>query len=452
MARKANRGRGGGKKIPKVLMKETSVEIEDAEISMECDAEVSEMDEKIEVEISKIEEQGSTSLVDVLSGKGIAGVANNEVEGAVRENTQLEQKPLAQDWRNLFRTEKSLDALHYYAPAKENGKIVVKRPKEAIEEGISKWSPSLVGQFLDKHLPFFIVKRTVDSMWAQYGKMEVFLLENGLYLFRFADVKTRDDVMEAKLWHILNKPMILRKWTPGMQLLKISLSTVPIWIKIHNLPIEFWNSTCLSYVASGIGKPLCADSVTEEQLRIGFARVLVEVNVESEFPKEVEVIGVDGERVVVGIEYPWLPVKCKKCKKCKSFGHLDFVCPKVERQVWIPRNQKIMPKAVEPKTFPSIMAEKDEWNEVRSARRTPISKQIEHKSHGHWTNSFQLLARADGNIKSGRVRELDDASNSLQDVIEHALGEESEKLLLAKGKNKMGDDEEVLMRGFSPTV
>jgi hypothetical protein len=286
-------------------------------------------------------------------------------------------------------------------------------------------------------------------MWAQYGKVEVFLLENGLYLFRFVDVKTRDDVMEAKLWHILNKPMILRKWTSGMQLLKISLSTVPIWTKIHNLPIEFWNSTCLSYVASGIGKPLCADSVTEEQLRIGFARVLVEVNVESEFPKEVEVIGVDGERVVVGIEYPRLPVKCKKCK---SFRHLDFVCPKVERQVWIPRNQKIMPKAVEPKIFPSIMAEKDKWNEVRSARRTPISKQIEHKSHGHWTNSFQLLVRADGNIKSGRVRELDDASNSLQDVIEHALGEESEKLLLAKGKNKMGDDEEVLMRGFSPTV
>jgi hypothetical protein len=367
----------------------------------------------------------------------------------------LEQKPLAQDWRNLFRTEKSLDALHYYAPARENGKIVVKPPKEAIEEGVSKWSPSLVGQFLDKPLPFFIVKRTVDFMWAQYGKVEVFLLENGLYLFRFADVKTRDDVIEEKLWHILNKPMILRKWTPGMQLLKISLSTMPIWIKIHNLPIELWNSTCLSYVASGIGKPLCADSVIEEQLRIGFARVLVEVNVDSEFPKEVEVIGVDGERVVVGIEYPWVPVKSKKCK---SFGHLDFVCPKIERQVWIPRNQNVMPKnvpnkAIEPKTvFPSIMAEKDKWNEVRSTRRTPISKQIEHNSHGHWTNSFQLLARADGNVKSGRVRELDDASNSLQDVIEHALGEESEKLLLAKGKNKMGDDKEVLMRGFSLTV
>jgi hypothetical protein len=28
-------------------------------------------------------------------------------------------------------------------------------------------------------------------------------------------------------------------------------------------------------------------------------------------------VGADGERRVVGIEYPWLPVKCKKCK---SFG------------------------------------------------------------------------------------------------------------------------------------
>ena len=122
-------------------------------------------------------------------------------------------------------------------------------------------------------------------MWAQYGKVEVFLLENGLYWFRFADVKTRDEVIKAKLWHIINKPLILRKWTLGMQLLKISLSTVPIWIKIHNVPIEFWNYTCLSYVASGIGKPLCVDFVTKEQLRLGFARVLVEVNVESYFPK-----------------------------------------------------------------------------------------------------------------------------------------------------------------------
>ena len=45
--------------------------------------------------------------------------------------------------------------------------------------------------------------------------------------------------MEAKLWHITNKPLILRKWTPGMQLLKISLSIVPVCIKLHILQLNF---------------------------------------------------------------------------------------------------------------------------------------------------------------------------------------------------------------------
>ena len=91
-----------------------------------------------------------------------------------------------------------------------------------------------------------------------------------------------------------NKPLILCKWTPGMQLFKISLSFVPVWIKLHNLPIEFCNSICLSYSASGIGKPFYADSVNERQHKLGFARVLVEVNIDSNFPKEVEIVGVDG--------------------------------------------------------------------------------------------------------------------------------------------------------------
>lgn len=94
---------------------------------------------------------------------------------------------------------------------------------------------------LDKPLLFFLVKKTVDSMWSQYVRVEVFSMENGMYIFRSNDEKTRDAVMEAKIWHISNKPLILRKWQPGMQLLKLSLSSIPIWIKLFHLPMEYWN-------------------------------------------------------------------------------------------------------------------------------------------------------------------------------------------------------------------
>jgi hypothetical protein len=69
----------------------------------------------------------------------------------------------------------------------------------------------------------------------------------------------------------------------------------------------------------------------------------------------------------------------------------------------------------------------------------------------HWTNSFQLLARADGRHESREERGSGPYSQSLQKIIEYALNEESDNLLKNKGKGKIGGEEEVLMRGFTPT-
>jgi hypothetical protein len=133
-------------------------------------------------------------------------------------------------------------------------------------------SLALLGYFLDKPLPYFLVKKSVSIMWKQYGEVEVFSLENGMFIFRFQDESTCEDVLEAKLWHVANKPLILRKWLPGMQVLKLTLSSILVWIKLMHLPLEFWTPNCLSHVASGVGKLLYADKVTEERRRLGYAR------------------------------------------------------------------------------------------------------------------------------------------------------------------------------------
>lgn len=174
-----------------------------------------------------------------------------------------------------------------------------------------------------------------------------------MYIFRFSDEMTRDEVFEAKLWNISNKPLILRRWEPGMQLLKLSLDSLPIWIKLKHLPMEFWSPTCLGYVASGVGKPLYADSVTEDQVRLGFARVLVEVNTTSIFPKELFLKGIGGRMITVGVEYPWIPMQCSHCH---AFGHVVHACSKVEKKVWLPKkptapvkivaNQQYIPRIV----------------------------------------------------------------------------------------------------------
>lgn len=85
--------------------------------------------------------------------------------------------------------------LQYFEPIKSGGQVIVSPLEEAIEEGIARWKSSLVGQFLDKPLPFYLVQKSVDVMWKQFGKVEVFSQENGMHIFRLKNKATCDEVL-----------------------------------------------------------------------------------------------------------------------------------------------------------------------------------------------------------------------------------------------------------------
>lgn len=108
-----------------------------------------------------------------------------------------------------------------------------------------------------------------------------------------------------------------------MLMLNLSSSKVPIWINIWHLPFEFWNLVCLGHVASGVGRLLYVNSFTENHQRLSLARILVEVDTNIDFPKNIEVDKGNGRSCLVGIEYPWIH---SKCDQCKIYGHLNTAC------------------------------------------------------------------------------------------------------------------------------
>jgi hypothetical protein len=354
---RSGRGRGKGRGQSKEVIGASLVPVisetippidsevfDDAKISSDLDVALEGDLESVHSSISGVIQDEVADLTDD-NGSMDSGLGHQEFDvdclslGSFEEPQAVDDKEIAgptivdpnqesNEWRNLFKTER-VGNLQYYAPQKAGGKTSVFLPAEAVEEGINKWKFSLVGQFLDKSLPFFLVKKTIDVLWKDYGKVEVLSLENGLFIFRFADGNSCDEVLESKLWHIANKPLILRKWSPGMQVLKLTLTSIPVWIKHPHLPLECWSPFSLSLIANGVGKPLYADKVTEEQRRLGFARVLVEIDVNSDCPREIEINMPDGSLVQVGVEYPWLP---PKCSICKGFGHAAFACSKKEKK------------------------------------------------------------------------------------------------------------------------
>ena len=108
-----------------------------------------------------------------------------------------------------------------------------------------------------------------------------------------------------------------------MDMLNIQLTSIPIWVKFYNIPLEYWTNTSLGHIASVVGNPLHLDSLTENQSKLSFARICVEVGVDCEFPKSVLLDLGNDKYSNNRIEYPRAP-QC--CPNCKLFGHSQVNC------------------------------------------------------------------------------------------------------------------------------
>ncbi|XP_039007850.1 uncharacterized protein LOC120135690 [Hibiscus syriacus] len=228
-------------------------------------------------------------------------------------------------WRKLFGSS-SDQALKFYPPSFKNGIPTISPPSEILEAGILDWKLSIVGQFLGPAPNFMTLQRIIETQWRkalQGSRLQVSIAGTNLYIFSFTSKVARDWVLENGPWHILNKPLILRKWEPNLKRLNFNLTKIPIWVHLYNVPLELFSQIGLSYIASGIRVPISMDSVTASKTRLEFAKICVEISVNDDIPKHIDVILQDGSTSSIFVEIPWMP---PRCRKCKTFGHNDKNC------------------------------------------------------------------------------------------------------------------------------
>lgn len=107
------------------------------------------------------------------------------------------------------------------------------------------------------------------------------------------------------------------------------------WVRFPNLPLNCWSSDSLSKIGNLVGVPLCADECTTRQLRVSFARLLIEVSVTKELPKSVFIQDGSGLVVEQVVKFEWAPSFCQACQKV---GHNCKVAkPKKMVKKWVPK-------------------------------------------------------------------------------------------------------------------
>ncbi|GKF83493.1 zinc knuckle CX2CX4HX4C containing protein, partial [Tanacetum coccineum] len=100
--------------------------------------------------------------------------------------------------------------------------------------------------------------------------------------------------MEGGPWRINLVPIILKEWKPNTLLKKEEVYTVPLWVKMHNVPLVDFLKVGLDVIAAKVGKLIRLDAHTTSIClnsygRSDYERALVEISAESPLVNSVDV-------------------------------------------------------------------------------------------------------------------------------------------------------------------
>lgn len=174
--------------------------------------------------------------------------------------------------------------------------VNVSIPRRVVEKVSARLEHTLYGYFIGNRMAFLVVEYFVRNNWAKYGLKKIMMNAKGFFFFKFDTQSGLESVLEDGPWMIRKSPIILKQWSIDTSLCKEELTCIPIWVKLHDVPIQVFEDDGINLIASFIGKPIMLDSYTSSMCkdswgRSSFARCLIEVGSEDELV-EVITIGV----------------------------------------------------------------------------------------------------------------------------------------------------------------
>ncbi|XP_074267507.1 uncharacterized protein LOC141590888 [Silene latifolia] len=162
--------------------------------------------------------------------------------------------------------------------------------------------------------------RKLQAKWAIKGKLTLTDLSENYYVARFSSKQNYEFVMTQGPWMIDDHYLTIRKWIPNFTPSADNIKFLTAWVRIPNLPVEYFNEMFLKKIGSKIGKVIRVDKNTASAERGQFTRLNVEVDISKPLLSKFRLYG-----KVYGIQYEGLKMICFSCGK---LGHGVENCPK----------------------------------------------------------------------------------------------------------------------------
>ncbi|XP_058775608.1 uncharacterized protein LOC131649881 [Vicia villosa] len=252
----------------------------------------------------------------------------SEAKGVEHEGETNQQK-LWVDVINGNRMQANGMEIEFVAPTIMEGEVQIEIDYNDIRSEVNFWENSLFMYVIGKDPSMNGVKQFMLKFWNFVQTPELFYNDEGYFIMKFRSGEDRDLVMMKGPYTIQNMPMLLRIWHHDFCLKRDMLRTVPVWVKLPQLPLYLWGKRSLSKIGSALGKPLFTDECTAAKLRVSYARILVEIDVTQKIAESINIKDNEGRVIKQPVELEWKPLYCEVCKRA---GHK--CTPGPQKKTW----------------------------------------------------------------------------------------------------------------------
>ena len=168
-----------------------------------------------------------------------------------------------------------------------NTSNIVKITFDDIKDEIRYWDTVVVCYVLGVNPPLHVIDGFVRRIWKDLDIEKVGMVRKGVFIVKLNDTIARDIACELSGILFDKRPFIIKPWKVKMSLEKENLSSIPIWVQLSALAMEYWDEKCIRKIAGLLGDVIKVDNDTKNKERLMYTRALVEVDTKNGLPEEV---------------------------------------------------------------------------------------------------------------------------------------------------------------------
>nr|POF11041.1 uncharacterized protein CFP56_13557 [Quercus suber] len=159
------------------------------------------------------------------------------------------------------------------------GLLAVRFSKDLKQRICTPWAKALIIKVYGRFVGFNYLHNRLLSLWKPTGRLDCVNLGNGFFLTWFYLREDFETVLKKGPWFIGEHFLFIRPWEPNFHLTTANVSSIAIWIRLNELPIEYYHAEALHQIGKMIGNVLRVDTHTASEMRGRFARLCVQVDV-----------------------------------------------------------------------------------------------------------------------------------------------------------------------------